>query len=227
MRKFSLSQHSRKSHVNDEGIDGFDWNEAQPKWPAVRILNTTLGVLSIIVWIILLFRLFASGNAKFEKMILLDDNAQKSYPAEEQVLRIHSNTDEEGKSGLVVYYPVYLEKAENFQLTAKINRRVLKPGKGDLGYTFILRESGGEETKFYPLSYENSQRKFNYTFFRLCFNGVKLDQKKVYTLLVYCGEKDAESGEYSAKDADFSFTLLNSDTYCNMITPDKDVFVED
>lgn len=225
MKKFSLFQRTRKSHVNDEGIDGYDWDEAQPKWPAVRILNTTLGVISVIVWIVLLFRLFVFNPGDFDEMILLDEKAAEIYPEKtSQVLRIHSNTDEEGKSGLVVRYPVYLEEAENFQFTAQINRRVLKPGKGKVDYTFILRESGGEETRFYTVSYEDSQKKLNYTSFRLGFNGVTLDQNKVYTLLVFCGEEKGKDGVYEGKNADFTFTLLNSDTYCNTITPNEDVY---
>ena len=225
MKLNSLFRRRPKSHVNDEGIDGFDWDENQPKWPAVRILNTTLGVISVIVWIVLLFRLFVFSPGGFDEMILLDEKAAEIYPKEEsQVLRIHSNTDEDGKSGLVVRYPVYLEEAQNFQLTAQVNRRVLKPGKEGTDYTFILRESGGEETKFYPVSYSDFQKKWNYTFYRLCFDGVNLDEMKVYTLLVYSGQEEGKDGVFEAKDADFTFTVYNSDTYCNTITPDEDIY---
>ncbi len=224
VRKYSLSLWSKKSHVNDEGIDGYDWDESQPKWPLVRVMNVALTVISVIVWALILFRIFASSGGKFEEMILLNDRAGAIYPTEtSQVLRIHSSTDD-AENGVVVEYPVYLEKAKNLQLTARINRRVLSPGKGEMGYTFILRESGGEESKFYTLSYHTSQKKFNYTFYRLAFEGIELDSEKVYTLLIYRGEKVAEDGTYSSSDADFRFTVLNSETYCKMITPEEKVF---
>ncbi len=221
-----IFSHFFKKDPYPDGIDGFDWHENQPRWPLVRIMNTALTIISIIVWVVLLSRLFVFNSGKFDNMILLDEKAAGIYPEKtSQILRIHSNTEEDGKSGLVVLYPVYLEEAENLQLTAQINRRVLKPGEGDTPYTFILRESDGTKSSFYPLSFSKTQKKMNYTFYRIGFNGVELDQNKVYTLLVYCGKVEGKESEYSAKDADFTFTILNSETYCNTITPEKDVFV--
>ena len=225
MRKFSLGLDARRKKYETEGIDGYDWNEVQPKWPITRIMNTAFTIISVIVWGLILLRIFASGNAEYEKMILLNDRAAEIYPGQTQeVLRINSANNDEAAEGVLVQYPIYLEQAENFQLTARINRRTLKPGAGKLGYTFVLRESGGEESKFYTLSYYELEKQFQYRFYRVCFEGVKLDTTKVYTLLVYRGDFAPENGEYPAEKADFRFTLLNSDTYCNTVTPKKSTF---
>ncbi|MBR5295145.1 MAG: hypothetical protein IKU24_00985 [Clostridia bacterium] len=225
MRKYSLSLNARKSHVNDEGIDGFDWNENQPKWPLVRIMNVSFGVISVVVWVLILFRIFAASNSSFEEMVLLNDKASEWYPEEKQVLRIHSSTDD-AENGVLVEYPVYLEKAENFQLTARVNRRVISPGNGKLGYTFILRENSGDGSAFYQVSYYKSQKKFNYTFFRLAFEGVDFNKENSYTLFIYQGEVLSENGSYSSAEADFRFVVYTPDTYCKTITCKEDIFVK-
>ena len=53
---------------------------------------------------------------------------------------------------------------------------------------------------------------------------MKLDAEKVYTLLVYRGDFSPTDGAYPADEADFRFTLYNSDTYCNTVTPKRSVF---
>ena len=225
MKKFSIGLNAKKKKYETEGIDGFDWNEAQPKWPITRIMNTAFGIISVIVWVLILSRIFASGNSEYEKMILLNDKAASVYPYEcQQVLRINSATDQEAKGGVIVQYPIYLEEVENLQLTARVNRRTIKPGMGKTGYTFVLRESGGEESRFYTPGYQSTKRQFNYTFYRLCFEGVKLDRTKVYTLFVYRGDFQPTDGAYPADKADFRFTVLNSDTYCHTIPPQKITF---
>ncbi len=225
MRKFSIGLDARKKKYETEGVDGYDWNEAQPKWPITRIMNTAFGIISVIVWILILSRIFASGNSEYEKMILLNDRAAAVYPYScQQVLRINSAIDKDVDGGVIIQYPVYLEEVDNLQLTARINRRTLKAGSGKMGYTFVLRESGGEESRFYTVSYHSAEKQFQYTFFRLCFEGVELDRDKVYTLLVYQGDFAPTDGTYPADQADFRFTVLNSDTYCNTVTPKKSAF---
>ena len=188
-------------------------------------MNTVLAVGSVIVWVLILFRIFSSGNAEFEKMILLNEKAAAIYPEKTaEVLRIHPSTSEEEDGGVILSYPIYLEEAENLQFTARINRRTLPPKGKAPGYTFILRETGGEETRFYSLSYYESEKKFQYEFFRLCFEGISLDEKKVYTFFVYQGEVLPQDGKFPAAEADFSFTVYNSDTYANQITPQSGVF---
>lgn len=222
MKKFSIWP---KKKPEEEGLDGYDWNEAQPKWPLSRVMNTTLVVGSVIVWVLILFRIFSSGNADFEKMILLDENAARIYPEKTaEVLRIHPSTSAEDGEEVMLYYPIYLEKADNFQLTARINRRKLPPKGNSPGYTFVLRETDGKNSKYYPLSYFESEKRFQYEFFRLCFNEVCFSEEKGYTLFVYAGSYLPEGGEYSPAEADFSFTVFHSDTYANTITPNEDVF---
>ena len=225
MRKFSLGLDARRKKYETEGVDGYDWNEAQPKWPITRIMNTVFGIISVIVWILILTRIFASGNSEYEKMILLNDKASAVYPGEvREVLRINSAIDKDVDGGVIIQYPVYLEEVDNLQLTARVNRRTIRPGSGKTGYTFVLRESGGEESRFYTVSYYSTEKQFQYTFFRICFEGIELDQNKVYTLFVYQGDFAPADGKYSADEAEFRFTVLNSDTYCNKVTPKRSTF---
>lgn len=225
MRKFSLGLDARRKKYETEGVDGYDWNEAQPKWPITRIMNTVFGIISVIVWILILTRIFASGNSEYEKMILLNDKASAVYPGEvREVLRINSAIDKDVDGGVIIQYPVYLEEVDNLQLTARVNRRTIRPGSGKTGYTFVLRESGGEESRFYTVSYYSTEKQFQYTFFRICFEGIELDQNKVYTLFVYQGDFAPADGKYSADEAEFRFTVLNSDTYCNKVTPKRNTF---
>ncbi len=224
MKKFFIGLGERKKKYETEGVDGYDWNEAQPRWPITRIMNTAFAIISLIVWVFILSRIFASGNSEYEKMILLNEKASAIYPEEcQQVLRINSAVEEDAKGGVIVQYPVYLKEAENLQLTARVNRRLIKPGSGEMGYTFVLRESGGGNC-FYTVSYYSAKKQFQYAFYRLCFEGIKLDTDKVYTLLVYQGEFSPEDGNFPANKADFHFVVLNSDTYCNTVTPKRNSF---
>ena len=217
----------KKSGVNDEGIDGFDWNEAQPKWPLARVMNVSLAVISAVVWFFILFRLFSSGGSAYEEMILLNDKAGEIYPQKvSEVLRIYPATDESAGDGAVIFYPVYLEETQNFQFTVRIHRRTFPPGEGEMGYSFLLRESRGDGAQDYTVSYYKSEKKWGDTYFRLCFEGIELSEEKGYTLLIYPGEYEGKEGEYPAEDAAFRFVLFRSDTFCKRITPDEDVFYQ-
>ncbi len=218
---------AKKRACDQEGLDGYDWYEGQTKWPVTRIVEVSFGVISVIVWILILFRIFSSQNGDFEKMILLDERAAALYPEEtSQVLRIFSSTDQEGDGSVLVYYPIYLSQTQNLQLTARINHRSLPGASVEPGYLFLIRESGSEGVQYHPLSYYAKEKKFQYTFYRLCFDNVSFQKDHVYTLLVFPGDYTALSGEnpYPASQAHFSFVIYNFDTYSQEITPPKDVF---
>lgn len=228
MKKFSLSLlGKKKNRYDEEGLDGYDWYEGQPRWPLTRILKVVFTTISILVWAVILIRIFSSQNSQFEKMILLNDTAAGFYPGEDAaVTRIHSATDGQEDEAVFVYYPVYLDEAQNLQLTARIRRSKLPPTGGDLGYTFILRERVGDTTRYYPLSYHALERRFGYAFFRLCWEEVVWDPQGVYTFLIFDGDYDPEKADepYAALDAHFSFTVSNKDTYSSKITPPKKVW---
>ncbi len=225
MKGFFSGFRKKKNPYHAEGIDGYDWDEAQPKWPLSRILEVGLGVGSVIVWVIILFRIFSSGNGDFENMILLNKEAAKYYPEpNEQVLRIHSDIDENAEGDVIISYPVYLPEADNLQLTARVNGRTLPAGKGEMGYTFVLRESDGKESTCYELSYHKEKKQLQYYFFRLCFEKVEFDEDKTYTLLVYKGSYEPKGGEYSSAKADFTFVVYHSETYTKTITPKDSVY---
>lgn len=230
MHKFSMmlaSRPKKKSRYDEEGIDGYDWYEGQTRWPITRIIKVVFCTISAIVWAIILFRIFSSGNAEFEKMILLDDRASLIYSGQQkQVVRIFSATEEQIDGSIMIYYPVYLPETDNLQFTARVNRKAFPPATGETGYTFVLRESGSEETRYYPLSYYKQEKRFQYTFFRLCFDGVELQEDRVYTFLAFSGDyvSQDESNPYPVTSSRFHFTLCNTDTYRKEITPNSDVF---
>ena len=204
--------------MNEEGLDGFDWHEKQSKWPLHRIVDVSFAVISVFVWAIILFRIFTSGNGDYEKMILLNDKAAEVYPlAQNEVLRIHSSTAQQEDGSVLVYYPVYLEETDNMQFTARVRRRALPPGKGETGYTFVLRESGAEGDTYHTLSYYSREKNWFYTYFRLCFEGVEFKEDHVYTFLVFDGgyTPESEDAPYPVTDSRFRFTIYNSETYCN------------
>lgn len=219
MKKMGLK--SKREDVNAEGIDGFDWDETQPKWPLTRILKLVLVSISVLVWVLILFRIFAAQDHRFEKMVLLDEEAQAQYSQTSEALRIYPETGSEETGEVAIFYPVYLEKTENLQFTARINRRTLPKGKSDLGYTFILRETLDNDTRYYFLSYSKKDSRFQYDFFRLAFEGIYLRENAVYTFLVFSDEYEADLfSDYnvSADQALYSFVLRSKDTYCKMIS---------
>lgn len=227
MQKFSIKLAAKKSKYDEEGLDGYDWYEGQTRWPMTRIIKVVFCTISVLVWILILFRIFSSSNAEFEKMILLNDRAAEIYlDTKEQVLRINSSTEDSESDSVLLYYPVYLPETENLQFTARINRNNLPPAEGETGYTFILRATFGEETRYYPLSYYEKDRRFQYTFFRLCFEGVEWQEDASYTFLLYSGIHEAKEGDtpYSVNDAKYHFVIKNSETYCREITPSKDTY---
>jgi hypothetical protein len=151
-------------------------------------------------------------------MILLNKTAADVYPLEQnEVVRIHSSTENQEDGSVLIYYPVYLDEVDNLQFTARVRRRALPPGKGETGYTFILRETGGGETRYHQLSYHSMEKNISYTFFRLCFEGVELEEDSICTFLVFEGGYEAKDGEdpYPVTDSKFRFTICNSDTYRN------------
>lgn len=213
--------------MNEEGLDGFDWHEKQAKWPLHRIVEVSFAVISVFVWAIILFRIFTSCNGEYEKMILLNDKAAEIYPlTQNEVMRIHSSTDQQEDGSVLVYYPVYLEETDNMQFTARIRRRALPPNAGETGYTFILRESGAEGDTYHPLSYYSGEKNWFYTFFRLCFEGVEFHEDHVYTFLVFEGGYTPESVDqpYPLTASRFHFTIYNSETYCNHTVPKNSVY---
>ena len=228
LQKFreNAKREARIRKMNEEGHDGYDWYEGQTRWPVTRIVEVAFGVISLVIWAIILFRIFTSGNGEFEKMILLNEKADAVYPlAQNEVMRIHSETSDQEDGSVLIYYPVYLEEVENLQFTARVRRKALPPGKGETGYTFILRETGEEGTVYHKLSYFAQERNLFYTFFRLCFEGITWEEDSVYTFLVYEGGYEPADGEtYPPSESKFSFVIANSDTYCNITVPKADVY---
>ncbi len=227
MHKFSIKLAAKKSKYDEEGLDGYDWYEGQTKWPLTRIIKVVFCTISVLVWAVILFRIYSSSNGEFEKMILLNDRAAPIYyETHTPVVRINSSTENQEDNAALTYYPIYLPETENLQFTVRINRNHLPPGKGETGYTFILRAVSGEETTYYPLSYYEKEKTFQYTFFRLCFEGVKWDDKGVYTFLLFQGDYEALQGDqpYPVTDSKYHFVIKNSETYCRETTPKQDVF---
>lgn len=213
-----------KSKYETEGMDGYEWYEGQPKWPLRRILKIVFYSLSALVWLLVLGRLFLSGNNTFEDhLILVQGRAAELYPSEiTQVTKINFVAGEQEDGSAIIYNPIYLAEVKNFQFTARINRRSLPPASREPGYLFVLRETNGGETLYHSLSYYASDSAFGYTFFRLCFEGVEMKGTAVYTFMIFPqGYQPQEGAEipYPATDSLFHITVCNSDTYCHPTTP--------
>lgn len=222
---FSRLFQKRKSEYDEEGHDGYDWYEGQTRWPMTRIVEVAFAIISVLVWGIILFRIFSSGNAEYEKMILLNEAAAEHYPA--QVQRIHSSTEGQEDGNVMIYYPVYLEETENLQFTARVNTRNLIPGSGEEGYLFLLRESYEGQDTYHELSYFSMDQSAAYRFYRLCFEGVELNQDAIYTFLVFKEGYEAPPESelpYPASDALFQFTVCNSDTYVSASIPEEKIY---
>lgn len=220
------AEKKRICEINAEGWDGYDWNENQPKWPLTRILKVIFYTIAALVWAIILFRIFTSGNNEYEKMILLNDRAAEIYPTQStEVLRIHSATDKQEDGSVLIYYPVYLPETDNLQLTARVNTRTRPAGDGEVGYQFVLKETSEGETKYYPLSYYAVDKTFQYRFYRLCFEGVEWKENGTYTFFLFNEDYSPQTGEhpYPASKAEFNFVIRNSETYCNITSIDEDI----
>lgn len=207
----------------EEGLDGYDWYEGQPKWPLRRIVKVILYSVSALVWVLILWRLLSSSNAEYDKhLILLNDRASEIYPSQvSEVLRINSETEDKKQVSVVVLNPVYLKEAENLQFTARINGRTMPPGEGEFGYQFVLRESRDGENRYHPVSYYASESRSGYRYYRLCFEGIQLEGDVVYTFLVFPEDFAPETGEvaYPGGKAQFVFTIYHDETYCDSLKP--------
>ncbi len=217
-----------KSKFDEEGLDGYDWYEGQPKWPLSRILKVVLCSISVFVWILLLLRLFMGSNREFEKnLVLLNARAEEIYPNQiSEVLRINSETDDESTS-VMIRNTLYLQAVDNLQCTVRVNTRNLPPSSDDLGYTFVLRITKGGETRFVPVSYYAKDGGFGYLFYRLCFDEVGFTDDSVITFLMFPEDFVPLTGEelsYPAGKAKFVFTVYNSDTYCDSVRIPKSDF---
>ena len=209
----------KKKTVWDESIDGYDWYEGQPKWRPMRIAGAVFCAISALVWGIILFRIFSAQDRSYENMILLNQRAAAIYPEQTaQVLRIVPATAGEPDPAVMIYTPTYLAEAENFQLTVRL-RTKLFPAPSDTlpaGYRFVLRERG-EETRDFPLSYFQLQKRFGYAFYRLAFETVSFSEEKEYVLLIYSAASD--------QDPAFSSVLYDAASYAHTTTPQKSAFV--
>ena len=209
----------RNSKVMDESIDGYDWYEGQPKWRATRVIGVIFGVISVLVWGIILFRIFSAQNKTYENMILLNDTAAALYPEPiAKVTRLVPNTENQLDPAVMIYTPTALPEAENMQVSVRIRTKLFTAPSPELpaGYRFVLRERG-EQTQEYALSYFQSETRFGYAFYRIAFEGVRFSDEKEYLLLIYPADSSATPL--------FSYTLYNADAYAHQTTPSKSAFV--
>ncbi len=201
--------------IEEEGLDGYDYYEGQPKWPLRRVIKTILYGISAVVYAILLIRIATSCNSAYQNMILLNDKAAELYYYGNggTVLRVDFATEENEEGSVIPQGAVYLADCENFQLTLKIRKKHLPPSSEGCGYDLELRGLFGEETKVFPVSYEIFEDRFGYRYVRAAFEGVELDSAEELVIRLY------QKGD--STQPLFSYQVYTGDTYCKKITPGK------
>lgn len=205
-----------------EGLDGYEWYEGQPKWPLRRILGTVVAAISIFIYALLFFRFCTAFSGGFGEQILLAGNSRELYPAEGVVRRFYPETGEDEDGTVQVQYVVALEDTDHFQFTLKIRKKAHTPAGENPGYRVILRRDRDGETSYHEMSFFRSVDSYGYRYIRCGFDGIEDAENSTLTLLVYPGDYRGES--FSAGDAVYTATLGGSGVYSTQVKMNEDRF---
>lgn len=215
-----------KKQVQEEGLDGYDYYEGQPKWPLRRIVRVTFTVLAALVYLLLFLRWFQSCDADIGEKILLDAASSRIYPADGKVIRFDFATPESGSGEVQYSFATALPDAEVFQVTVKIKERAFPPEGEGAGYRFSLVKSGEEENTFFPTAMQSEER-MGYRTFRLSFSGVRLSESDSLTLHTAPGSVSEDKMRTAPRqNSRFSWVVVSPDTYSTPIRPaEKDFLI--
>ncbi len=207
---------------DEEGIDGYDWYEGQPKWPLRRILGIVVLGISIFMYVFLFFRFCTAFSGGFGEIILLTGESAGIYPEKcATVRRFYPATKEDEDGTVQVQYVVALEETDGFQLTLKIKKSAHRPAGDGAGYRIVLRWDKEGETRFAELADYVRQDSGGYRYIRCLFDGVTDAENATLTVLVCPADV---SGEPSLTDAFYSATVGGSSVYSVEVTPKREVF---
>ena len=211
-----------KKKKEEEGLDGYDWYEGQPKWPMRRILGVLVLSISIFMYVFLFFRFCTAFSGGFGEVILLTGESAAVYPEKcDSVRRFYPATREDEDGAVQVQYVVALEETDAFQLTLKVKKSAYPPAKEGAGYRVVLRWDKEGETRFVELADFVRQDNFGYRYLRCLFDGVPDAADATLTLLV-CPA--TVTGDPALSDAFYTATVGGSGVTSAVVTPKPDVF---
>ncbi|MBQ3865978.1 MAG: hypothetical protein II776_03670 [Clostridia bacterium] len=207
----------------EEGLDGYDWYEGQPKWPLRRVVGTAVAAISVFIYVFLFFRFCTAFSGGVGEVIFLTGESARVYPSENAVVRrFYPATGEEDDGTVQVQYVVALEDTEDFQLTLKIRKKAHPPAGEEPGYRVVLRRDLDGETRFFEAADCRVKDSFGYRYLVPTFHGVSDAEHATLTILLLPGGDD---GEPTLSRASFSAVVGGSSVYSARVYPKDDAFV--
>ena len=211
----------KRSKWEEEGLDGYDWYEGQPRWPLRRIIGVIAIAISIFMYAFLFYRFFTAFSGGFGDLILLAGKSANVYPSENAVVRrFYPETKEDEDGSVQVQFTAALETTDCFQTSFKINKKTHPPAGDGPGYTVALRWDLDGETRILPLVYYEMRDHFQYRYFACVFENVPDAEHATLTLLVCPAE-----GEASLSTAFYAATVGGESVYSVVIRPQEDRFI--
>ena len=213
------------SKWDEEGLDGYDWYEGQPKWPLRRIIGVAAVAISVFIYLFLFFRFFTFFTGGWGDSILLNAESAAVYPSDSvRVLKFKPDTTEDDDATVVLENVVALEATDCFQCTLQINKNSHAPGAEDPGYLIALHwNKEGEGSRFIPLAAYRIKDHFQYRDLICLFEDVPDADSATMTLLI-CSADTAFS-KVSFSDAFFTATVGGKSVRPYVIYPKEKQFI--
>ncbi|MBP5288304.1 MAG: hypothetical protein J6Z79_00340 [Clostridia bacterium] len=206
----------------EEGLDGYDWYEGQPKWPLRRIIGVAAVGISVFIYVFLFFRFCTAFSGGFGDTVYLTGKSTSVYPAQEtSIRRFYPETRADDDGSVQLIFTAALEKTDSFQCTVKINRNARAPGKEDCGYKIALRWDRDGETHLIPLADFQMKDVFQYRHLACLFEDVPDAEKATLTFLI-C---PADAKDISFETAFYTATVGGESVYSAVVRPKSDRFV--
>ena len=168
-----------------------------------KTLSIAVKVLAVALIAFLVIRMFTSKPPASMKKLIWNENLLSVYTSTDgqtEILTVVSSESFSTDRMFSVYSIYYIPEAGQLQFTVRYNNRALNyleedfPGaketEGEI-YGFRLRDNFGNEITGY--SYTEKER-FGYTFRRLIFEGVSLDDvSAMYVDVYYTGDENKQT----------------------------------
>lgn len=216
--------------MREEGMDGYEWNEAQPKYPLRRIIKWIIYAITALVYLVLMVRFIGSCDAGFSDKIVLDSEAMqiKQERGELGVRRIDLETDEDDDGRIQPQFVIYLEESSDFQVTLKCNSRYYPVAQEKENYAYALRLLSDDKLIYFPVTHVDTTKRLGYDYVRLCFDGIELGENDSLSLLIF-RSADPVLSENSQNFADatplFTCKVYANDCYSKRIEPSENDYI--